>query len=293
MILRQLYDYIGNQNVLQKKYIATAQNALHKNEREKFEKIIKYFLQDWTLEEIGDAYLLFVEDTLEETKYFVEHGQYRYSTLSEVSKSVYFNHVYMTKYMLGLIISGYIWSNHLAIHRFYTAQIQQFSGDHFLEIGPGHGEYFEEALSYQLFRDYLGVDLSPSSVDAAKKYVSNFSRYKNYDIVCLDFMQFQEQERYDGIAMSEVLEHVENPEKMLRKIYELLSKDGKAYITTVINAPTKDHIYLFRTIEEVIELTKKAGFKIMEYFCATANNVSLEKAIAKKRGINIAMILSK
>lgn len=293
MILEQLYDYIGSKNVLQKKYINAARNTINEKEREKFKKIISYFLKEWTLEEIGDAYLLFVEDTLEETKYFVEHERYRYSTLSEVSGSVYFNDDYMTKYMLGLIVSGYIWFNHLAIHRYYTEQIQQFKGEHFLEIGPGHGEYFEEALSYQQFKDYLGVDLSPSSVDAAKKYISNFSSYKNYDIVCLDFMQFQEQNRYDGIAMSEVLEHVEEPEKMLRKIYDLLKADGKAYITTVINAPTKDHIYLFRTIDEVLELTKRAGFKVDDYFCATANNVSMEKAISKKCGIIIAMVLSK
>lgn len=293
MILNQLYDYIGSKNVLQKKYISIAKDALNDKEREKFKEIINYFLKSRTLEEIGDAYLLFVEDTLEETKYFVEHGKYRYSTLNEVCSSVYFNDEYMTKYMLGLIVSGYIWFNHLAIHRYYTKQIRKFSGEHFLEIGPGHGEYFEEDLNYQQFNDYLGVDLSPSSVEAAQKYITNFSKYKNYHIACLDFMQFQEREKYDGIAMSEVLEHVEFPERMLNKIYGLLKSEGKAYITTVVNAPTKDHIYLFHTIEEVLDLVKKTGFIIDDYFCVAANNVSIEKAIDKKRAINIAIVLSK
>ena len=93
-----LYDYIGSKNFLQKKYIEVARKELTEAEKNKFEKIINYFLQEWTLEEIGDAYLLFVEDTLEETKYFVENERYRYSTLAEVADSVYFNDDYMTKY---------------------------------------------------------------------------------------------------------------------------------------------------------------------------------------------------
>ena len=106
-------------------------------------------------------------------------------------------------------------------------------------------------------------------------------------------MLFPVQDMYDGISLSEVLDHVEEPEKMLIKIYQLLRKEGRAYITTVINAPAKDHIYLFHTIEEVVGLVKKSGFKIDDYYCATANNTSVEKAIKRKRGINIALILRK
>ena len=38
---------------------------------------------------------------------------------------------------------------------------------------------------------------------------------------------------------------------------------------------------------------KKTGFIIDDYFCVAANNVSIEKAIDKKRAINIAIVLSK
>ena len=93
--------------------------------------------------------------------------------------------------------------------------------------------------------------------------------------------------------MGEVLEHVEKPLEMLEKIYELISEKGKAFITTVINAPTLDHIYLFRNIEEVLEIAKSAGFKVVDYFCSTAGDISIEKAIKKKQAINIAMILCK
>lgn len=80
---------------------------------------------------------------------------------------------------------------------------------------------------------------------------------------------------------------------MLKRIHELLNVDGKAFITTVINAPTLDHIYLFNNIEEVLNMTREAGFTIIDYECSTAGDISMEKAIKKKQAINIGMILAK
>lgn len=36
----------------------------------------------------------------------------------------------------------------------------------------GHGQFFMKALQYGGFRDYLAVDLSPTSVDQCKKYMA-------------------------------------------------------------------------------------------------------------------------
>ena len=108
-----------------------------------------------------------------------------------------------------------------------------------------------------------------------------------------DFFQYKSDEKFDCIVMGEVLEHVERPLQMLEKIYELLNQTGKAFVTTVINAPAVDHIYLFKNIEQVLELAKKAGFKIFDYLCVTEGDISLEKAIKKRRAIDIAMILEK
>jgi hypothetical protein len=93
--------------------------------------------------------------------------------------------------------------------------------------------------------------------------------------------------------MGEVLEHVEQPFAMMKQIYKLLDEHGLAFITTVINAPTIDHIYLFETIESVLNMAKEAGFQVIEYRCETAGGIKLEKAIKKKQAITIAMFLGK
>lgn len=91
--------------------------------------------------------------------------------------------------------------------------------------------------------------------------------------------------------MGEVLEYVEQPLKMLKKIRSLLSDEGRAFITTVINAPAVDHIYLFHSQEEVLAMAQEAGFDIEEHICITAGGIPMEKAVKRRYAINIAMIL--
>ena len=93
--------------------------------------------------------------------------------------------------------------------------------------------------------------------------------------------------------MGEVLEHVENPLGMLEKINVLLKPTGKAFVTTVINAPAVDHIFLFENAEVVLDMVREAGFSIVDYICVTEGDIPLEKAIKTGRAIDIAMILGK
>lgn len=87
------------------------------------------------------------------------------------------------------------------------------------------------------------------------------------------------------------MEHVENPKEMLQKIRSLLNVNGVSFISTVINAPAIDHIYLFPSIESVLDMVRECSFSVEEYLCTTENDVPLEKAIRQKRSINIFMKL--
>lgn len=293
--LNELITYIGDQHIFQKKYLEKSLFTLTSLEYHDLLKTLDYFSRNNTLEQIGDAYLEFVNNTLEETKHFVEEGRYRYATLKEVSSKVYFNDSFMKNYMLGLILSGYIWSNHISIHRWYIEKVSELEGNTFLEIGPGHGQYFLEAINKQKFKSYLGVELSPASVKEALAFIEEFKEKQitNYDIICKDFMEFDNVMKYDAVSMSEVLEHVENPKEMLKKIYSITSENANIYITTVINSPAIDHIYLFNNVEEVLSMMNECGFVVIDYTLAMANNFTLEKAIKKKSGINIALLLNK
>ena len=67
-----------------------------------------------------------------------------------------------------------------------------------------------------------------------------------YSLLCQDATRLDpEKEKYDFVTIQEVLEHLEDPEGMLRKIGELLTPEGKAYAMMPICAPSTQHIFLF------------------------------------------------
>lgn len=127
----ELIAYISERHPMQSKYLAKVRNEMTDQDIEELGNVLDYFAEDHTIAEMGDAYLLFVEDTLAETKYFVENGssRYRYSTLEDVIDQVYSNKAYMEKYMLGLQVSGYLWENHRKILGYFRNVLKSTGGD--------------------------------------------------------------------------------------------------------------------------------------------------------------------
>ena len=266
-------------------------------EKNNFECFLQFCIQKEgkTIDELTDAYLFLINMFREETYYFVRNGKYRFNKYDEVANSVYGNPEYMEKYMIGVHISDYIMFPHLKMMRFFDENLTNLSknGGGYLEIGPGSGQFFIKALRNGCFSEYNACDLSPTSVKLCNDYLKFLGMTNNYKIECKNFFNYDKDKKYNCIVMGEVLEHVEDPALMLKQLYELLNVGGKAFITTVINGPCIDHIYLFHNKEEVLELMHKVGFTVVNYILAIEGDVSLEKAEKKKYTIDIAMILSK
>ncbi|MCH5249908.1 MAG: class I SAM-dependent methyltransferase [Lachnospiraceae bacterium] len=289
----EFIDKVAEKNELQKKYLENwkATDA----ERNELNTILHFFVDEFNydIDFIADAYIFINNMVMEETYYFIVNGKYRNSTFEEVNKIVYDNPQYMEKYMMGLSVSDYIWINHIKMLRYFEENIKLFSGKNYLEIGPGFGQYLVKALLNCNFESYTACDISQTSVDRSNKYL----KYRDIDDKCTviqkDFFEYSSDECFDCVVMGEVLEHVEQPLLMIKKIYELLNKDGKAFITTVINAPAVDHISLFSSIEQVLNMAESAGFEVLDYMYSTEGDILLEKAVKRKQAINIAMILKK
>lgn len=288
---------VSAKSALQQKYLSGWQAC--NSEKIDLASILNFYCDccNFEIEFIADSYLFINEMVIEEQYYFVRNGKYRNSTFEEVNEQVYQNPEYMMKYMIGLTISDYIWLQHLEMIRYFERLLEDSAlrGGRYLEIGPGFGQFLTRAIKKGLWEEYLAVDVSPASVEQCRKYLEYCGTQdrRRVKIVLQDFFSFDTDIKFDNIVCGEVLEHVEDPLKMLKKIYSMLSTGGTAFITTVINGPAIDHIYLFSTIQEVLDLAKAAGFTIHDYMCAAAGGLTVERAEKRKRTIDIALLCIK
>lgn len=292
-VLKQFTEKVSEKSELQRKYLVNWKAT--DSEKEDLRNILYFFMEElgYGIDYIVNAYLFINTMVMEETYYFIKNGTYRNSSFSDVNKIVYDNPDYMDQYMIGLCLSDFIWINHIKILRYFTDHIASFHGDKYLEIGPGFGQYLAKAVSYGSFKNYFACDISQTSVDRSNRYLKYRGLSEHCFVERADFFQYEADNLFDYIVMGEVLEHVEQPLLMLQKIHSLLKQTGVAFITTVINAPAVDHIFLFDSIDSVLNIAVDAGFKIAEYFYVTEGDIPLEKAVRKRKAINIAMILKK
>ncbi|MCR4591435.1 MAG: class I SAM-dependent methyltransferase [Lachnospiraceae bacterium] len=258
--------------------------------------ILRFYGKQFSTKEIADAYNLIVEDMATETKYFIENGKYRYSSFEEAEKLVYENRDYMTKYMVGLGLSVYLWPNHIKTFHWFRDIMKNMSGENYLEIGPGHGRYFCEAVNQSGFSVYDAIDVSEASVIQTSEYVKDYldpDKQKKCRIFRQNAYDYEPGKQYDLIVIAEVLEHLEKPAEMLEKLHSLGRENSYLYVTVPVNAPAIDHIYLFRTIEEVEDIVSKAGFEITDRLYAPGGDMKLERAIKRNNTILVGLLAKK
>ena len=194
--------------------------------------------------------------------------------------------------MNGLVLAQYLWFEQYERILFFKKNIKNHivKKNNYLEIGGGHGLYIFEAINtLPEIKQFDLVDISQSSLNLAKG-ILNDNRINFY---LKNIFDFKEDEKYDFVTMGEVLEHVENPLDLLKKAGDLLSDEGVFFITTPINSPMIDHIYLFNNEKEIRDIIVKAGFNILEEKIVVSEKISVEKAAKYKVPIMYAAFLKK
>ena len=295
--LQNFLDIVAKKNVFQSKYLDNSLSDITSDEIIKLENLLNFYIlrEQCSIEEITDKYLNHIFSLVEEQRYFVEFGRYRFSTYTEV-ENYYKDSDYMSNYTVALGLSTYLWRLHRDLNRLFVTLCKSIGkSEMYLEIGPGHGEYFVYAMKNTNFQQYTAVDISKTAVELTNDYVkySMSDTDKHYEIICEDIFKYEPQKLFDMIVMGEVLEHVENPNAFLHRIYQLASDNATIFITTAINAPQCDHIYLFNNLKEITDLIEREKFTIIDSVIVNANNLPLEKAEKRKVAINVGFILKK
>jgi 2-polyprenyl-3-methyl-5-hydroxy-6-metoxy-1,4-benzoquinol methylase len=257
---------------------------------------ITYLLRNHDLDFLVASYRTIVDDANTEQLEFRRTHRYRHSTFAAVAGSVYFDQDYMTRYMVGLGLSYFLWPNQIQIRRFFRQTLPRLSGGKYLEIGPGHGMFLLQALQQSSYDRFLGVDISPSSIALTQDVVRTIGQAKanELDLLQMDFLAADTLDGpYEAIVMGEVLEHVEQPGEFLRRIGDLAAKESHIFITTCVNTPAVDHIYHFRTVDDVENLIMESGLSIRQAEVVPYPGQKLATCIAEELPINVAYVLGK
>jgi SAM-dependent methyltransferase len=221
-----------------------------------------------------DGYSRFALDVLRLQARFDQSGEYESKSYASVATDVYANDEYMrTCYLPGLLLSQYLWPHHYRQAQFFQRGFVQDmirgGADRFYDVGVGTGFYSRLALVGAGRVSGLGFDISPSSRDYAIRQAGAFAAGDRYAVEIRDVVR-DPADPVDWLICVEVLEHLEDPIEFLGALRGLLRPGGKAFIATALNAPNADHIYLYRTADEVVGQLRQAGFGIEQYYCALA-----------------------
>ncbi len=161
-----------------------------------------------------------------------------------------------------------------------------------LDVGCGAGFFMDEARKRKW--NVFGIDTSAKAI----KYARNVLRLK---VIKNDFLTYNfYDQKYDVIILSQLIEHLKNPEDFLNKAYSLLySKGVLVVITPNINSNLSkilkdrfnylippEHLYYYspKTLKELVKKCNFNVLKIKTYGYSTDLAIVIKKLFGKEVG---------
>lgn len=118
------------------------------------------------------------------------------------------------------------WGSPTHIRLFWALRMVRFLPNHprLLEVGCGAGQFIKAIKKYLPQTDCFGCDISATALSVAQQDAAQVC-YAHHTDEHLPY----ESESMDGIYIFDVLEHVAQPELLLKEVYRVLKPGGMAY----------------------------------------------------------------
>ena len=237
-----------------------------------FEHVLNSFFSEApSLADAAKGYSVFAMQSMRLQAVFERERRYKEKTHAQASSEVYFNDDHMMKeYLPGLLLSHFLWSHHYRQLRFFQSAFVEpmrvAGAASFAEVGVGTGLYSGVLLRELPEIQGVGFDISPSSKRFAERHMQALGVSDRYCVELRDVTVESCNSLTDWLICVEVLEHLDDPVAFLRGLRRNMAPGGKAFVTAALNSAHADHIYLYRTGEEVRAHLNEAGFVIEQSF---------------------------
>jgi SAM-dependent methyltransferase len=231
-----------------------------------------------TSEAVAEAvkgYAAFAMQSMRLQAAFESERQYKPKTYDQAAGEVYFNEQHMMReYLPGLLLSHFLWPHHYRQLRFFDEAfvdaMRVAGASSFVEVGIGTGLYSGHLLRRLPQVRGTGIDISPHSKRFTETQLDALGVGDRYEAELRDVTEGPTEPLAEWLVCVEVLEHLEDPVAFLRGLRATMAPGGKAFITAALNAAHADHIYLYRTAEDVLAHLVEAGFTLEQSFVGAA-----------------------
>ena len=221
------------------------------------------------------GYAAFVMQSMRLQAVFESERRYEPKTYDQAANEVYFNEQHMMQeYLPGLLLSHYLWPHHYRQLRFFddafVDAMRVAGASSFVEVGIGTGLYSGLLLRRLPQVRGTGFDISPFAKRFTEAQLSALGVGDRYEAELRDVTVQSTEPRAEWLVCVEVLEHLEDPVAFLRGLRATMAPGAKAFITAALNAAHADHIYLYRTADDVLAHLTEAGFTLEQSFVGAA-----------------------
>ena len=244
----------------------------------------------------AEAYCTFSLEAMRLQAKFDRALTYSASSYDEAVSAVYANIDYMVgTYLPALLVSHYLWPHHFRqlhwAHEHFIDRLRSLDHVRFCDVGIGTGFYSKELLVALPAAKGWGFDISASSISHTGQLLEKWNVKDRYEL-CQREVQPLEGEGFNAFVSVELLEHLEDPQAFLCTLRAGVDKGAIGFVTAAIDAPNRDHIYLYRDLDSIAAQVENAGFEIIESENFAAYEVVSEGETVPQSGCFIVRAIS-
>ena len=111
----------------------------------------------------------------------------------------------------------------------YISDNLNLKGSKILDLGCGGGLLCEAMMNSGA--DVIGIDASLKTIEIAKKH----AKEQNFKIeyINTDIESYDNKEKFDAVVCFELIEHVPDPNELIKQIRRLIKPNGRLFLSTI------------------------------------------------------------